>query len=85
MDPFLGSLWLVAFNFVPPGWAPCQGQLLPISQNTALFSLLGTNYGGDGVSTFGLPNMTGAKAMTDANGNALQWIIAIQGVYPSRN
>lgn len=55
--PFVGQLALFPFNFAPTGWALCQGQLLAISQNTALFSLLGTNYGGDGRTTFGLPNL----------------------------
>ena len=54
--PFVGEITIFAFNFAPTGWAQCQGQLLPISQNTALFSLLGTFYGGDGKSTFALPN-----------------------------
>ena len=58
-EPFLGQLMLVGFNFAPRGWALCNGQLLSISQNTALFSLLGTTYGGDGVQTFGLPNLRG--------------------------
>ena len=54
---------MFAFNFAPRGWAFCNGQLLPISQNTAVFSLLGTNYGGDGKSTFGLPNLAGSVAI----------------------
>src|SRR5271165_5359964 len=57
MEPFLGSLLLVPYNFAPQGWAFCQGQLMPISQNTALFSLKGTTYGGDGVTTFALPQL----------------------------
>jgi microcystin-dependent protein len=57
MDPYVGQLMLVGFNFPPKGWAYCAGQLLPLSQNTALFSLLGTYYGGDGRTTFALPNM----------------------------
>jgi len=85
MEPYLGSLLLVPYNFAPQGWAFCQGQLMPISQNTALFSLIGTTYGGDGVTTFALPNLTGPQAMTDASGAALNWIIALVGVYPSRN
>jgi microcystin-dependent protein len=56
-DPFVGQIALFGFNFAPKGWAFAAGQLMPISQNTALFSLLGTNYGGDGKSTFGLPNL----------------------------
>lgn len=57
MDFFVGEIILAAFNFAPKGFAECNGQLLPISQNTALFSLLGTYYGGDGKSTFALPNL----------------------------
>jgi microcystin-dependent protein len=56
-SPFVAEITMFAFNFPPKGWAFCQGQLLPISQNTALFSLLGTTYGGDGKSNFALPNM----------------------------
>jgi microcystin-dependent protein len=58
-EPFVGQLSLVGFNFAPVGWALAQGQLLPISQNTALFSLLGTYYGGNGTSNFQLPNLQG--------------------------
>lgn len=57
MDPFIGEIRMVGFNFAPNGWALCNGQLLSISQNTALFSLIGTFYGGDGVQTFALPNL----------------------------
>jgi microcystin-dependent protein len=57
MDPFIGEIRMVGFNFAPVGWALCNGQLLPIAQNTPLFSLLGTTFGGDGVRTFGLPNL----------------------------
>ncbi len=56
-DPFVGQLALVGFNFAPTGWMPCDGRLIPISRNTALFALLGTTYGGDGKSTFALPNL----------------------------
>ncbi len=56
-DPWIGEIALVAFNFAPQGWALCNGQLLSIAQNTALFSLLGTTYGGDGITTFALPNL----------------------------
>ena len=59
MEPFLGSLLLVPYNFAPQAWALCNAQRLPISQNTALFSLLGTTYGDDGVSTFALPDLRG--------------------------
>lgn len=59
-EPFIGEIRLYPFNFAPRNWALCQGQLLAISQNTALFSLLGTNFGGDGRSSFGLPDLRGA-------------------------
>ncbi|MCC6536130.1 MAG: phage tail protein [Bryobacterales bacterium] len=59
MDPFIGQLMCVGFSYAPTGWAICQGQLLPIAQNEALFSLLGNTYGGDGQTTFGLPDLRG--------------------------
>jgi microcystin-dependent protein len=58
-EPFMGEIRCVGFNFVPRGWARCQGQTLSIQQNAALYSLLGTTYGGNGVSTFNLPNLDG--------------------------
>jgi len=58
-EPFLGEVRMMSFNFPPKGWAPCNGQLLPINQNQALFALLGTMYGGDGRTTFALPNLQG--------------------------
>lgn len=70
-DPFVGEIAVVAFNFAPRGWAFCAGQLLPISQNTALFSLLGTTYGGDGKSTFALPNFQGNFAIAPGQGPGL--------------
>jgi len=66
--PFLGEIKVVSFNFAPKGWALCNGQLLPINQNQALFSLLGTMYGGDGRQTFGLPNFQGRVAIHQGNG-----------------
>ncbi len=68
MDPFMGEIRSFGFNFAPSGWAQCNGKLLPISQNTALFSLLGTYYGGDGKSTFALPNLQGAAPMHQGQG-----------------
>jgi microcystin-dependent protein len=68
---FLGSLMLVPYNFAPLGWAFCQGQLLSISQNTALFSLLGTQYGGDGKSTFALPDLRGNLVVSQGQGPGL--------------
>jgi len=70
-DPFVAEIRIFAFNFAPKGWAFCNGQILPISQNTALFSLLGTTYGGDGKSTFALPNMQGNAPMHPGQGPGL--------------
>ncbi len=70
-DPFVAEIRIFPFNFAPRGWAFCNGQLLPISQNTALFSLLGTTYGGDGKSTFALPNMQGNAPMHPGQGPGL--------------
>ncbi len=70
-DPFVAEIRIFPFNFTPKGWAFCNGQLLPISQNTALFSLLGTTYGGDGRSTFALPNLQGSAAMHQGQGPGL--------------
>lgn len=58
MDPFIAEIRIFGFGFAPRGWAACDGQILPIQQNTALFSLLGTAYGGTGITTFALPNLT---------------------------
>jgi microcystin-dependent protein len=62
-NPFVAEIRIFPFNFAPTGWAFCDGQILPISQNTALFSLLGTTYGGDGKSNFALPNLQGSAPM----------------------
>jgi microcystin-dependent protein len=70
-DQFVGEIRIVPFNFAPTGWALCNGQILSISQNTALFSLLGTQFGGDGRSTFGLPNLQGNAPMNQGNGAGL--------------
>ena len=70
-DPFVAEIRIFAGNFAPTGWATCDGQLLPISQNTALFSLVGTFYGGDGKSTFGLPNLQGSAPMHQGQGPGL--------------
>lgn len=70
-QPFLGQLLAVAFNFSPRGWAVCQGQLLPINQNQALFSLLGTTFGGDGRVTFGLPDLQGRIPVGNGKGFVL--------------
>lgn len=70
-DQFLAEIRIFPFNFPPTGWAFCDGQLMPISQNTALFALLGTTYGGDGKSTFALPNMQGNAPMQPGQGQGL--------------
>ena len=70
-DPFVAEIRIFPFNFSPKGWAWCNGQLLPLSQNTALFSLLGTTYGGDGKSNFALPNMEGNAPMHPGQGPGL--------------
>lgn len=71
MDPFVAEIRIFPFNFAPKGWAFCDGQILPISQNTALFSLLGTTYGGDGKSTFALPDMQGNAPIMPGQGAGL--------------
>lgn len=75
MDPYLGDVKMFAGNFAPVGWALCNGALLPISQNEALFTLLGTTYGGDGVSTFGLPDLRGRTPLHAGTGLGLPTIV----------
>src|SRR5678810_418202 len=70
-DQFVAEIRIFPFTFAPTGWAFCDGQLLPISQNTALFSLLGTTYGGDGKSTFALPDLQGSAPMQPGQGQGL--------------
>jgi len=70
-SPFVAEIRMFACNFAPTGWAFCDGQLMPISQNTALFSLLGTTYGGDGKSTFALPDLQGSSPMHPGQGPGL--------------
>jgi microcystin-dependent protein len=108
MEPFIAEIKLFAGNFAPRGWAFCEGQILPIMEHQALFSLVGTTYGGDGRTTFGLPDLRGRApihptansrlgqqgggidvddgddAKTTATLN-LNYIIALQGVFPSRS
>ena len=79
-DPFIAEVILFAGIFAPRGWAFAEGQLLPINQNQALFSLLGTTYGGDGRTTFALPDMRGLEPVC-----GMHYIIALVGVFPSRN
>jgi microcystin-dependent protein len=70
-EPFLSEIKIMSFNFPPKGWAMCNGQLLPINQNQALFALLGTTYGGDGRVNFALPNLQGRTPMHIGNGHTL--------------
>lgn len=70
-EPFIGEIRVVGFGFPPRGWAMCNGQLLAIAQNQALFSILGTTYGGNGVTTFALPNLQGRAALSSGQGPGL--------------
>ncbi|NLW92788.1 MAG: tail fiber protein [Syntrophomonadaceae bacterium] len=79
MDTWLGLIQLFPYTYVPRGWKKCDGALLQIQQNTALFSLIGIKFGGDGQRTFALPNLTGFSP--DSN---LVYCIATEGIYPSR-
>ncbi|MGQ7958623.1 phage tail protein [Pseudomonas sp. SP16.1] len=74
-EPFLGEIRMVGFNFAPQGWAFCQGQIMSIAQNTALFSLLGTMYGGNGQTTFGLPDLQGRSPVGIGQGPGLSPIV----------
>lgn len=71
MEPFLGEIRMFTGNFAPNGWALCNGQILPISQNTALFSIIGTQFGGDGITNFALPNLQGRVAVHAGTGAGL--------------
>jgi microcystin-dependent protein len=71
MDPYIGEIRLFAGNFAPRGWALCNGQIMAIASNTALFSILGTNYGGNGTTTFGLPNLQAGTAIGQGSGPGL--------------
>lgn len=79
MEPFIGQIQLLPYDFAPAGWVACEGQLLPIEQNAALFSLIGTKYGGIGVITFALPDLRGKEPLPDT-----RYCIALSGIYPSR-
>jgi microcystin-dependent protein len=81
-DPFLGEIQTFTYNFCPRGWAPLNGQIIPINQNQALFALLGTTYGGNGTTTFALPT---ARPNFTLTGAPLIQCIALVGVFPSRN
>lgn len=79
MEPFIGMIQLFPYNFAPKGWVACKGQLLPINQHQALFSLFGNAFGGDGRTTFAVPSLQGKEPVP-----GLQYCMAIQGIYPSR-
>lgn len=80
IDALIGQIQLFAFGFAPNGWMQCQGQTLQVGQNQALFSLIGATYGGDGRTTFCLPNLTGCEP----NPNS-RYYMAINGLYPTRS
>lgn len=83
MEPLMATIMLFAPNWDPKGWMPCDGRLLSIAQYSALFSLLGTQYGGDGIQTFALPNIPAQP--TEGQGTAtMSAYIAVVGIYPSR-
>jgi len=78
-DPYLSEIRMMAFNYAPRNWVPCNGQIMGISQNQALFSLLGTTYGGDGVRTYALPNLQGRVPMHMGNGFGLGQVFGEEG------
>jgi len=80
-ETFLGDVRAMSFDFAPRGWAQCNGQLLPISQNQALFQLLSNRYGGDGKTSFGLPALPGVPAQ---DGRALSFCICLRGQFPTQ-
>ena len=82
MEPLLGEIRLLPYNFAPVNWALCDGSIVQIEQNTALFTLIGTSYGGDGMRTFALPNLLDKRPFPpDTQGN---YYIAVNGSYPNR-
>jgi microcystin-dependent protein len=78
-NAYIGSIVLVAFNYAPANWAFCNGQILQINQNMALFALLGATYGGDGKTTFAVPNLNASALQSGLN-----YMICVNGVFPSR-
>ena len=88
-EPYIGMLLLVGFGFAPVGWAPCDGRLLPISENQTLFELIGTTYGGDGATTFALPDLRGRVPVHQGNGYVLgqragvETVTLTQSQYPA--
>ena len=82
-EPFIAEIRTVGFHFAPPGWATCDGQLLRIAQHTALFSLLGTRFGGDGRTNFALPDLSGAEPKGQG-GQPVGYLVCLEGVFPPR-
>jgi microcystin-dependent protein len=80
MDFFLATIQLLPYNFAPYGWAFCNGQILSIQEYSALFALIGATYGGDGRTTFGLPNLQGAEPIPN-----MHYCICVDGIYPTRD
>jgi microcystin-dependent protein len=80
MDYFLGQIVCFPYSFVPMGWLLCNGQILQIQQNTALFSLIGTKFGGNGTTTFAIPNLQGAEPQPGTG-----YYICVSGIYPTRD
>ena len=80
MEHFLGQIELFPYNFAPVAWAPCEGQSIQINSNIALYSLIGTTFGGDGQTSFQLPDLKGKEPAP-----GLQYCIAIEGIFPQRN
>ena len=80
MEYFLGDIELFPYNFVPMDWSSCEGQILQVAQNQALFSLIGYTYGGNGTTTFALPDLRNASPLP-----GMRYFIATAGIYPSRS
>lgn len=83
MEPFLGQVMWAGFDFAPAGWAPCNGAVMQIAQNYAVFSLLGTSFGGDGRTTFGLPNLGGAVAVGTSATQLIGQTLSLGGGTPA--
>ena len=84
MDPFIGEIRAFGFTFAPLGWAQCDGQLMQISENQAVFSVLGTTYGGDGRTTFALPDLR-KSGIPAGPGITVLYCIALRGIFPPRD
>ncbi|QRK11730.1 tail fiber protein [Archangium violaceum] len=83
-NPLIGEIRMFAGRFEPRGWALCDGRLLSISRHSALFSVLGTTYGGDGMTTFALPDLRERVPSPSGSGATLHYIIALEGAFPAR-